>query len=654
MTRRTGSGPAGRNGIAAGLAAAALAAAMLLPAAPSEAGWLGTGLRVAGAARSLKRNLGEAVDLLDDTLGAAVQGDLEEVERLSGELREFPGRIFTDAFLPLSIGAAALEKAEAAGKRLKAARQRIGRFVGDAVADARMALETGEYEIEAGVLDPKRPLPSVTLSGPSGTKRPASASSGASSAPDPWGQDPEEDEETATGKPDPWGQDPKDEEPVARDVDPPGEDGQAGREGGDETIDRLQGEYAAALDRYLSAEEGSSDYESTLNALLEREKELLAGVAGQEEEQELTPDERRRVQACLAEREFDPGTPDGIFGPRTRNAIRAWQASQGWEESGRLNQSSARKLLEECEVAVAEAETAEEDALSKWPPGKKFRDCAECPELVVVPSGEFMMGSPSDETARQNSEDPIHRVTIPQPFAVSVYEITRGEFSSFVSETNHEMGNSCKILWGDGFYETTGSNWRKKVFLYSQIDGNKEYRQTDDHPVVCVSWVDAKTYIKWLSGKTGKEYRLLTESEWEYVARAGTKTAFHTGKTISPEEANYDAWNWTYGSNRGYSKLTRKIWRGRTVSVGSFGANNFGLHDVHGNVWEWVEDCWNGNYTGSPNDGSAWLSGDCSLRVLRGGAWLGWAGNMRSARRAMESSRYRGSNVGFRVARTLN
>ena len=356
MIRRMGCGPAGRNGIAAGLAAAVLAVAMLLPAAPAEAGWLGRGLGVAGAARSLKRNLGEAVDLLDDTLGAAIQGDFAEVERLSGELREVPGNIITDAFPALSIGAAALEKADAAGERLKSARRRVGRFVGEAVADARMALEADEYQLKAGVLDPKKPLPAVTLSGAAGAKRPASAGPGAASAPDPWGQEPEEDEETATGGADPWGQDPEDEEPVAGDVDPPGEDARAGREGGDGATERLQGEYAAALDRFLGAEEGSSDYEATLSALLEREKELLAGVAGQEE-QELTPDERRRVQACLAERELDPGAADGIFGPRTRTAIRAWQASQGREESGHLDQSSARTLLEECEVAVAEAET---------------------------------------------------------------------------------------------------------------------------------------------------------------------------------------------------------------------------------------------------------------------------------------------------------
>ena len=349
-------GSAGFNRMAAGLAAVALAAALLVPAAPAEAGWLGRGLGVAGAARSLKRNLGEAVDLLDDTLGAAIQGDFEEVERLSGELREVPGRIITDAFPVLSIGAGAIEKAEAVGEGLKTVRRRVGRFVGEAVTDARMALETGEYELETGVLDPKRPLPAVTLSGPAGTSRPAPSGSSAASTPDPWGQEPKEDEKAATGGADPWGQDPEDEDPVAGDVDPPGEEGQAEREGGDGATERLQGEYAAALDRFLGAEEGSSDYEATLSALLEREKELLAGVSGQEE-QELAPDERRRVQACLQEREFNPGAADGVFGPRTRTAIRAWQASQGREESGRLDQSSARTLLKECEVAVADAET---------------------------------------------------------------------------------------------------------------------------------------------------------------------------------------------------------------------------------------------------------------------------------------------------------
>ena len=218
-----------------------------------------------------------------------------------------------------------------------------------------MALEAGEFETEAGVLDPKMPLPAVTLPRPAGTRRPVPAGWGAATAPDPWGQEPEEDEKTATGGADPWGQDPEDEETAAGDVDPPEEDDHAGRKGGDAAVERVQDEYAAALDSFLSAEEGSSDYEATLSAVLAREKELLAVIAAEQDEQELTEDERRRVQVCLKERELDPGAADGNFGPRTRTAIRAWQASRDHEETGYLNQSSARTLLEECEVALAEA-----------------------------------------------------------------------------------------------------------------------------------------------------------------------------------------------------------------------------------------------------------------------------------------------------------
>lgn len=603
MTRRTGGGPACRNRIVAALAAVALAAAMLLPAAPAEAGWLGRGLGVAGAARSFKRNFGEMVDLVGDTLGAAIQGDFEEVERLSGELGEVPGRIITDAFPVLGIGAAALEKAEGTREWLKAAPRRVGRFVGDAVADARMALETGRYEIEAGVLDPKRPLPAVTVSGPSGTSRPAPSGSSAANAPDPWGQAPEEDEETAAGGADPWGQDPKEEETAAGEVDPPGEDVGAGREGSDVATKRLQGEYAAALDRFLSAEKGGSDYEAALSALLEREKELLAKVVGPEE-QELTPDERRRVQACLAEREFDPGAADGVFGPRTRTAIRAWQATQGREQSGRLDQSSARTLLEECEVVVAEAETTEDDVLSKWPPGKKFRDCAECPELVVVPSGEFMMGSPESERDRGDDEGPLRRVTIGEAFAVGVYEVTFREW------------DACRRAGGCSHAPRDGGRGR------------------GDRPVINVSWGDAKEYVRWLSGETGFGYRLLSESEWEYAARAGTTGPYHFGSTISREEANFGS---------------------RTVPVGSFPANGFGLHDVHGNVWEWVEDCYRDSYRGAPSDGSAWTTGgDCDSRVLRGGSWNFEPEFLRSASRLRGTAGGRGSLIGFRVARTLD
>ena len=216
-------------------------------------------------------------------------------------------------------------------------------------------------------------------------------------------------------------------------------------------------------------------------------------------------------------------------------------------------------------------------------PGTVFQDCPECPEIVVVPSGEFMMGSPDSEPKRLDDEGPVHRVTIPAAFAVGKYEVTFEEWDACVSAggCNHKPEDKG---WGRGRL-----------------------------PVIYVSWDDAQEYVSWLSKKTGKTYRLLSEAEWEYVARAGTTTPFHTGEQISTSQANYDG-NETYnGSSKGET-------RERTIPVGSFGANQFGLHDVHGYVWEWVQDCWNDNYKGAPSDGSAWTTGDCEPRVLRGGS----------------------------------
>ena len=242
-------------------------------------------------------------------------------------------------------------------------------------------------------------------------------------------------------------------------------------------------------------------------------------------------------------------------------------------------------------------------------PGDTFRDCGDCPELVVVPSGSFMMGSPSGESGRYDDEGPQHRVTFDRAFAVGVYEVTFGEWDACVSD------GRC------GGYHPDDEGWDR-----------------GRHPVINVSWDDAKAYVKWLSGKTGKQYRLLSESEWEYVARAGTTTAYHTGRTISVSQANYD------GNNYG------------TVPVGEFAPNGFGLYDVHGNVWEWVEDCWHDTYVGAPSDGSAWTSGgNCRYRVLRGGSWYNDPQTLRSAYRNWNSTGYRYFiTIGFRVARTLD
>ena len=252
-------------------------------------------------------------------------------------------------------------------------------------------------------------------------------------------------------------------------------------------------------------------------------------------------------------------------------------------------------------------------ALQEWPaeaermrragPGRQFRDCEECPLMVEVPAGWFVMGSPQLEGG--GDERPQHRVTIGERFAVGAYEVTFAEWEACVS------GGGC------GGQRPDDEGWGR-----------------GDRPVINVNWEEAQAYVRWLSWKTGEEYRLPSESEWEYVARAGTTTPFHTGKTITTDQANY----------RG----------SRTERVGTYGANAFGLHDVHGNVFEWVQDCWNDSYEGAPADGSAWERDDCSHydRVLRGGSWYYDSWTFRSASRDTNWG-IDDSLVGFRVARTL-
>ena len=326
--------------------------------------------------------------------------------------------------------------------------------------------------------------------------------------------------------------------------------------------------------------------------------------------------ERRLIQLGLAAEGFDPGDADGLFGGKTRGAIGGWQSSRGEEATEHLDVESAKLLMSSGRKRQAQEQEAARGRRA-MEPGRRFRDCDACPELVVVPLGSFMMGSPAGEEKRDDDEGPQHRVTIAEPFAVGVHEVTRGEFARFVRETNRSTGNSCRV-WDSNegtWVKRSGLNWR-----------NPGFEQTDGHPVVCVNWDDAQSYVGWLSRETGEGYRLLSESEWEYVARAGTTGPFHTGATISPAQANYDG-DYTYGSGR------KGVYRERTVSVGSFSPNAFGLHDVHGNALEWVQDCWNKKYDGAPRDGGAWERGDCSRRVARGGSWFNGPRFLRSADR---------------------
>ena len=278
-------------------------------------------------------------------------------------------------------------------------------------------------------------------------------------------------------------------------------------------------------------------------------------------------------------------------------------------------------------------------------PGTRLRDCDECPELVVVPPGVFWMGSPSSEAGRRNSEGPMHEVWIERPFAAGRFEVTRQDYSQFVSETGYATASSC-TTYEDGRWEMrVGRTWRTPGI-----------EQTERHPVVCVSWSDAKAYVGWLSRKTGYAYRLLSESEWEYIARAGTTTARYWGDHATGQcrYANgHDLELANQHSDWFGSPVECNDGHAATSPVGTYEANAFGFHDVLGNVWEWVEDCRNDNYSGAPVYGEAWETGNCGERIRRGGSWTLDASYLRSARRNVGSPEVRGFWGGFRVARGI-
>jgi formylglycine-generating enzyme required for sulfatase activity len=245
-----------------------------------------------------------------------------------------------------------------------------------------------------------------------------------------------------------------------------------------------------------------------------------------------------------------------------------------------------------------------------------FRECAAeqgndyCPEMVVLPGGAFMMGSPSTENGRSDNEGPQHAVKIAKPFAVSKFALT---FKEWV------------ICEGLGYCVSR---------VRDTMGGSGE------RPLINVTWKEARSYVQWLSRMTGKDYRLLTEAEYEYATRAGTQTAYPWGDDIGTKNANC----------RGCSSQ----WDGKQVApVGSFGPNGFGLYDMVGNVWEWVEDCYHYRYDDAPQDGSAWRTGDCSNRVVRGGSWDSNPQSLRSANRDGNTPGDRSNNLGFRVGRTL-
>lgn len=274
------------------------------------------------------------------------------------------------------------------------------------------------------------------------------------------------------------------------------------------------------------------------------------------------------------------------------------------------SEGNAEEVMQRWRIA-AELTVVEQEKAKPGNAGSEFNDCASgCPVMIVVPAGKFIMGSPNVESGRVVSEGPQHEVTIVKPFAISKFEVSFEEWDSCV------VANACPPVpdrWGRG-----------------------------KMPVTNVSWSDSTQYASWLSRLTGKKYRLLSEAEWEYAARSGASTRYFWGDDPGNGNANCDGCG---------SHWDRK----QAAPVGSFKPNAFGLYDIHGNVWEWVEDYWHDDYNGATTNGSPWLKdGDPSYRVIRGGSWRNDTELVRVAVRAKRNINVKFDTLGFRVARILD
>lgn len=276
------------------------------------------------------------------------------------------------------------------------------------------------------------------------------------------------------------------------------------------------------------------------------------------------------------------------------------------------------------------------------------RDCANCPGLTVIPAGSYIMGARGEEagpTGAAASEGPLHGVTLQRRIAVQSTEVTRGEFAAFVKETGYQA-TGCKVFDGTAWVIDRSRSWRDPGFF-----------QDDDHPVVCVSAMDARAYAKWLSEKSGVRFRLPSEAEWEYAARAGVTGPYVWG---SDPTAACAAANVADASLLGTHKerdlalyFACDDRQPHTAAVGRFSPNSFGLLDMIGNVREITADCWNADYNGAPTDGAPRTDGDCSAAAARGGGWLDPPVNMRTARRLKTEITERRTDQGFRVVRDV-
>jgi formylglycine-generating enzyme required for sulfatase activity len=267
-------------------------------------------------------------------------------------------------------------------------------------------------------------------------------------------------------------------------------------------------------------------------------------------------------------------------------------------------------------------------------PGQTFQDHDWSPLMRIVPNGRFNMGSSDADQERASNEVPMHEVVIERPFAIAVFPVTCREFAPFASATREKMSGALE--WnGYDMEHLEDARW-----------DNPGFPQSDRHPVTCVSFDDALRYVEWLTLAIGKKYRLPSEAEWEFVARAGTTGSYWWGSEAANGPAHYNRSEGSRGGEAFQSHLG-------TTSVSVTSANPWGICDILGNVWEWCDDTWHANYVGAPADGSPWVDERTDRRIVRGGSWSGDAAVLRCAQRRWVNRDHRMTNVGFRVALSL-
>ena len=334
----------------------------------------------------------------------------------------------------------------------------------------------------------------------------------------------------------------------------------------------------------------------------------------------------------------------------------ALKSKEGERRNAELAAQAQAMVRAEERARAASAITAKEAPRALPRPGTVFQDCLDCPRMVVIPAGEFTMGSPASEAGRSGDEGPQRQVAIAL-FALGRSEVTVAEFRRFVEESGYktEAERDTRAQGCSGFiYADPAARNAEPQPVTSWRSPGLAQAQADPHPVLCVSWNDARAYAQWLSKKTGKRYRLPTESEWEYAARAGSITSRPWGDdpvqacrfANVADQSRFQTW----GFGQKHECTDGHYF---TAPAGGYAPNRFGLYDMIGNVWEWTEDCWNASYAGAPSDGAAWLSGDCAQRVCRGGSWSTVPRFARSATRHKNPADYRDNLTGFRLARTL-